>query len=204
MRILAQGASMGFWSRLFGGGRAPDSTGLGLNLHDAAPPPTPAAGSAPHDGGTPPEYRNTDAHHAVLAYIRRIGAGGAADPAYERLSLTGDLEMDTLNLCELLLVLGREKGIDAEAVHGAMRRGIKIPGAEDYADDHGGKSSLANLLLRAAALAAPGPEGRALFTEMERRALLVTGAAGPGNEVRAFSPHITVGFLLKYVRAIGL
>ena len=153
----------------------------------------------------PEEYGDAAGHHPVLAYIRGVRAGTPADPAYERKALTADLELDTLDLAELLLALGREKGMDADAIAGAMQtRGIKIPGAEDYDDDRGGWSSLPNLVRRAGGLGAPDEEGRETFNETDRRKLLASGAVGPGNEIRPFSPHVTVGFLLKYLRALGL
>ena len=58
--------------------------------------------------------------------------------------------------------------------------------------------------MRTGILAEPKDEGGPGFTEEERRKLFEGGAVGPGNEVRGFNPHITVGFLLKYVRALGL
>jgi len=65
----------------------------------------------------------------VRAYIQRLRAGSPADPDYEREALTPDLGLDTLDLVEMLLVLGRDKDMDAEAIAGAMRsRGNQDPG----------------------------------------------------------------------------
>jgi hypothetical protein len=143
--------------------------------------------------------RHPEAHHAVLSYLRGRFRGGPRDEVYEAKSLTDDLSFDTLNLVELLYVLATDRGIDSKTFSDAISTSnVKIPGAEDYDDDHEGWASLAALYQRVVILAG------AAMPEPVRDTLLAAGVVGPGTEVRPFHPQVTVGFLVKYCRALGL
>ena len=178
---------MGLWSKLFG---------KADGAKDSEPPASSPAQAEPAQPLEPPSFG--DACQEVLDYLRELRSGGSPQQDFERESLANDLGFDTLDLAELIAAHAAQQGRSAKDVAGRMRGGVRIPGAEDYDDDHGGKSSLANLVERAGILMEAFPKA------VERRTLLTSGAVGPGNEVRPFSPQVTVGFLLKYLRSLGL
>jgi acyl carrier protein len=135
--------------------------------------------------------------YQLLSYISHVWAGNAGDQKVEALSISADLGLDTLDLVEILLALSEDLGIKSDTVSQKMRYSkVKVPGAEDYDDDKGGWASLANLFARIAKLA------EANLSEEQRDALLIAGVVGPGNEVRPFDARVSVGFIVKYCRAI--
>lgn len=135
-------------------------------------------------GPAAPQYDPT-AHHRILAYLRYIWSGAAADPVFENRRLSTDLGFNSVSMAELLLAVIRERGLSTEAVLGFMR--VSPPQ---------GEGRLANLLERTTLLAEE-------LNEKERMLLLSSGTVGDPSEVVFLTGEFdSVRFVVRYCEAI--